>query len=60
VTHAPAGHVAPVGHPTSIHEQEDLASPWQDAAVVCVEQRSLTAIAGIRFDELVIGVESDD
>ena len=35
-------------------------SPWQEATVVCVEQGSLTAIAGIRFDELVVGVESDD
>jgi hypothetical protein len=60
VTHAPAGQVAPAGHPTSIHEQEDLVSPWQDAADVCVEQGSFTAIAGIRFDELVVGVESED
>ena len=40
--------------------EEDWVSPWQDASAVCVEQGSLTAIAGINFDELVVGVESDN
>jgi hypothetical protein len=50
----------PLGQPTSIQAHETWVSPWQDAAVVCVEHGSLTAIAGMRFDALAPGWRSDD